>query len=426
MTRRLAALLNGQVAGEIWQDPSGQLGFAYDESWQTAGGAYPLSFSLPLPRVRHADGPIRAYLEGLLPGNSAILEQWGRKFSVSPRNAFALLRYLGEDCPGAVQIVPPDRVTEIQNQSRPPIEWLTISDVAERLRTLRLNQTTGRLDQDTGQFSLPGAQAKTALLFEDGRWGVPSGRMPTTHILKPPGGRFPGFAQNEHVCLRLAAALGLPVAHSEVIRFGDEVAFVSERYDRKRFGPGQVARIHQEDCCQSLGVSPAMKYENEGGPGIAAIVNLVRSHSTAPDIDVTTFIEAVALNWILAGTDAHAKNFSVLIGPESVRLAPLYDLISAFPYPEIAGRKMKLAMKIGGEYHLYRVAGPHWIELAGTIGLDANALVDRIRELALTVPDLLSDVIGRAAETGLGHPLLFTLQQSVSERVSDCVRMLES
>ena len=426
MTRRLTVLLNGQEAGEIWQDPSGQLGFAYNESWQTAGGAYPLSFSLPLPKARHADGPIRAYLEGLLPDNSAILERWGRKFSVSPRNAFALLGYLGEDCPGAVQIVPLDRVAEIRSQSQPPVEWLTISDVAERLRSLRLDQTTGRLDRDAGQFSLPGAQAKTALIFEDGKWGIPSGRMPTTHILKPPSGRFPGFAENEHVCLRLAAALGLPVAHSEVMRFDDEVAFVSERYDRKRFGTGEVARIHQEDYCQSLGVSPAIKYENEGGPGIADIVNLVRSHSTAPDIDVTTFIEAVALNWILGGTDAHAKNFSILIGPESVRLAPLYDLISAFPYPEIAGRKMKLAMKIGGEYQLYRVTRLHWTELAGTIGLDADALVDRIRELALAVPDLLADIIGRAAETRLAHPILSTLQQSVSERVSECVRILEN
>lgn len=426
MTRRLAVLLNGQEAGETWQDPSGQLGFAYHESWRTAAGAYPLSFSLPLPRARYGDGPIRAYLEGLLPDNSGILERWGRKFSVSPRNAFALLEHLGEDCPGAVQIVPPDRVAEIRNQAQPAIDWLTTSDVAERLRALRLDQATGRLDQDTGQFSLPGAQAKTALLLEDGRWGVPSGRVPTTHILKPPSGRFPGFAENEHVCLRLAAALGLPVAHSEVMRFDDEVAFVSERYDRKRIAAGQVSRIHQEDCCQALGVSPTIKYENEGGPGIVAMVDLLRSHSTAPDADVTTFIEAVALNWILGGTDAHAKNFSLLVGSESVRLAPLYDLISAFPYPDIAGRKMKLAMKVGGEYQLYRVAGPHWIELAGDVGLDADALVDRIRQLAVAVPDLLSDVLGRAAESGLTHPVLLILQRSVSERVSDCVHRLEN
>lgn len=424
MTRRLAVLLNGQEAAEIRQEPSGQLEFHYLESWQTTEGAFPLSFSLPLPTATHGDGPIRTYLEGLLPDNSGILERWGRKFSVSPRNAFALLEHIGEDCPGAVQIVPPDRVDEIRNQAQPTIDWLTIPDIADRLRTLRLDQATGRLEEDTGQFSLPGAQAKTALLMEDGRWGVPSGRMPTTHILKPPSGRFPGFAENEHVCLRLAAALGLPVAHSDVIHFDNEVAFVSERYDRKRIATGQIARIHQEDFCQALGISSSIKYENEGGPGIAAIVDLLRSQSSAPDIDVTTFIEAVGLNWILGGTDAHAKNFSLLIGPESVRLAPLYDLISTFPYPDIASRKMKLAMKVGGEYQLYRVAGPHWIELASKLRLDADALVDRLSDLALAVPDLLSDVLGRTAKSGLTHPVLATLQRRVSERAGDCTRML--
>lgn len=426
MTRRLAVLLNGREIGEVWQDTQGRLGFGYNESWRDAADAYPLSFSLPLPRAKHGDGPVRAYLEGLLPDNDGILKLWGRKLGVSPRNVFALLEHLGEDCPGAVQILPHDRVAEIQNQTEPVIEWLTISDVAERLRSLRVDQTTGRLGRDTGQFSLPGAQAKTALLFENDRWGVPSGRVPTTHILKPPGARFPGFAENEHVCLRLAAALGLPVAHSEVMRFGDEVAFVSRRYDRKRASTGQIARIHQEDCCQALGASPAFKYENEGGPGIAAIVGLLKNHSTEPDVDVATFIEAVALNWIIGGTDAHAKNFSILIGSRSVRLAPLYDLISALPYPEIAGRKMKMAMKVGGEYLLYRIVSPHWIELAEKLGLDQAALVERIRRLAVAVPDLLADIVRQVEESGFDDPVLAILRENVSERAVDCIRMLDS
>ena len=37
-------------------------------------------------------------------------------------------------------------------------------------------------------------------------------------------------------------------------------------------------------------------------------------------------------NWLIAGTDAHAKNFSLLIAPgPQIRLAPLYDLASALP-----------------------------------------------------------------------------------------------
>src|SRR5881394_153200 len=45
--------------------------------------------------------------------------------------------------------------------------------------TLRCARTTprGAIARDTGQFSLAGAQPKTALLFDNKRWGVPSGVM---------------------------------------------------------------------------------------------------------------------------------------------------------------------------------------------------------------------------------------------------------
>lgn len=66
-----------------------------------------------------------------------------------------------------------------------------------------------RLPGDAGRFSLAGAQAKTALHFSDGRWGVPRGRTPTTHILKPPIPGFPGHCENEHLCLRFVRALAL-------------------------------------------------------------------------------------------------------------------------------------------------------------------------------------------------------------------------
>ena len=65
--------------------------------------------------------------------------------------------------------------------------WLTEDEVAQRLRDLREDSTAWLGRSFTGQFSLAGAQAKTALLLEDGRWAVPSGALATTHILKPAG-----------------------------------------------------------------------------------------------------------------------------------------------------------------------------------------------------------------------------------------------
>jgi serine/threonine-protein kinase HipA len=143
---------------------------------------------------------------------------------------------------------------------------LSEEDVAERLRALRADHSAGRSAQDTGQFSLAGAQPKTALLFDRKRWGVPSGRVPTTHILKPPTGEWDGHAENEHFSLQLAMTADLIVPNSTVSHFGNEIAFVVERYDRVRSGR-QWLRIHQEDMCQALGIHPGRKYESEGGPG---------------------------------------------------------------------------------------------------------------------------------------------------------------
>ncbi len=109
---------------------------------------------------------------------------------------------------------------------------------------------------------------------------MPSGRIPTTHILKPPTGEWDGHAENEHFSLQLARALGLIVPNSSFVRFQDEIAIVVERYDRARAG-GRWVRIHQEDMCQALGLHPTRKYESDGGPGVQRIVELLREQSSS-------------------------------------------------------------------------------------------------------------------------------------------------
>src|SRR5208282_4285018 len=180
------------------------------------------------------------------------------------------------------------------------LAWLSEDEIAERLRALRADHSAWRAATDTGQFSLAGAQPKTALLFERGRWGVPSGRTPTTHILKPPTGEWDGHAENEHFCLLLARASRLVVPNSSVGRFGDEMAIVIERYDRLRSAGGWL-RVHQEDMCQALGLHPARKYEKDGGPGVRRIADFLREHSSNPGGDVQAFLDATAFNWLIAG-----------------------------------------------------------------------------------------------------------------------------
>jgi serine/threonine-protein kinase HipA len=378
---------------------------------------------MPLAASEHGHAAVEAFVWGLLPDNSHILDRWGRRFRVSARNAFALIAHVGEECAGAVQFVRPERV-KLLGKGPKAVRWLDTAGVGERLRALRADQSAWRRPGDTGQFSLAGAQPKTALYFERGRWGVPSGRTPTTHILKPPTGELDGHVENEHFCLALARELGLPAAASTVTRFGDEIAIVVERYDRLRTRGG-VLRVHQEDVCQALGVMPTKKYESEGGPGVRDIAELLRAHSSARAEDLDRFVDAIALNWLIGGPDAHAKNYSILIGAGGqTRLAPLYDLASALPYPKLDLHKTTLAMKLGGEYRLRAIGPRQWHKLASELRLDPTRTRDRVRELATRIPDGAATVRRQAVESGLRHPVVEQLPVLLAKRAAQCVEML--
>jgi serine/threonine-protein kinase HipA len=420
MSGELIAILDGRETGRVLQDHRGRLSFTYNEAWRAAADAYPLSISMPLALAEHGNAKIDPFLWGLLPDNEMVLDHWARKFHVSARNALALIACVGEDCAGAVQFVRPERLEAILGEAPPPIEWLDDAAIAQRLRALREDHSAWRIPRDTGQFSLAGAQPKTALLFDNNRWGVPSGRVPTTHILKPPTGEFDGHAENEHFCLELGRALGLPVVDSRIMRFQDEVAIVVERYDRVRTAGG-LHRVHQEDMCQALAIAPTRKYQNEGGPGIRDIVELLRTYSANTQEDVYTFLDAIAYNWLIAGTDAHGKNYALLIGAQArVRLAPLYDVASVLPYPDIDIERVKLSMKLGGEYRLRNIRLYHWRRLAEELHVNPDATIQRVDDLARQLADHIPDIRRRMTEEGLTHPVIARLADALTARAAAC------
>ncbi len=425
MTSELVALLDGKEVGRVHRDVRGRLSFIYEDAWRNAHDAYPLSLSMPLGAKEHGSTVTEAFLWGLLPDNEQVLSRWAAKFHVSARNVFGLISNVGEDCAGAVQFVTPERLSSVRSGKEDNVEWLSESAVATRLATLRVDHAAWRLPRDTGQFSLAGAQPKTALLLQNGRWGIPSGRLPTTHILKPPTGHFDGHAENEHICLMLARRLGLPTARSKVMRFKGEIAIVIERYDRQHKG-NDIIRVHQEDICQALGIMPTKKYQNEGGPGASNIAELLRTYSTDRQEDLDTFIAAMGFNWLIAATDAHAKNFSLLLSGRRVRLAPLYDIASILPYDEVDLQKVKLAMKIGGEYKLTHIGLHQWQKFARDMRIEPDRLVELLVAMAKQIPDEVNAARARAREDGLKEAIIDGLAAQLVKRARECQWVLES
>ncbi len=230
---------------------------------------------------------------------------------------------------------------------------------------------------------------------------------------------------NEHLCLDAARRAGLTVARTRVVRFGSETAVVVDRYDRRANGT-DIVRIHQEDLCQALGVRPSLKYQNEGGPGTAAIVRLFREMMPAhiATDSVRRFADALIWNWLIAGTDAHAKNYSLLLAGDQVRLAPLYDVASALPYGTHE-RDLRFAMKLGGDYRVSLYRNP-WDTVADELGIDREELTARVDHLAAVTPDAFADAASEPDVTALGRKLPAILSRHVADRAARCGRLVNA
>jgi serine/threonine-protein kinase HipA len=144
MSPELVVVLAGREIGRVLRDNRGRLTFVYAEDWRQTRGAYPLSLSMPLAAAEHGHKPVEAFLWNVLPDNEAVLARWGQRFQVSPRNPFALLSHVGEDCAGAVQFILPDGLDAVIGAGPATVEWLEDKDIAQRLRALREDRTSWR------------------------------------------------------------------------------------------------------------------------------------------------------------------------------------------------------------------------------------------------------------------------------------------
>ncbi len=413
---RLGVFMNGVAVGDLDRERSGALSFTYDPAWLERPRPLPISRKFPLQENPYTGQSVRDYFDNLLPDDRQVRERVAARAQAGGTQAFDILEAVGRDCVGALQFYPmgedPGPVKTVKG--RP----ISNPEIASLLRNLRVNPLGINREQDF-RISLAGAQSKTALLQQEGKWFLPEGATPTTHILKPMIGQVPDgpdlslSVENEWICLRLLKAFGLRAAQAEIANFEGIKVLAVARFDRSWVGK-KLYRLPQEDLCQALGFGPEMKYESDHGPGIQDILSLL-NESDERDQDRREFMKAQLVFWLIAAIDGHAKNFSLFIRPSGFALAPLYDVMSAEPHinpKTLPIQKVKLAMSVGNKHYKVREILPrHWIQTAAKSRFDgievlmsevahatSNAIQAVSDELPKGFPSEVSDRIFHAME----------------------------
>lgn len=417
----LAVWINGYRAG-FWRTTQQGDEFQYDDDWLSEENKLrrPLSLSMNfLPGNAPYKGmKVRNFFDNLLPDSDHIRRRLASQHRLGSVDSFNLLRVIGRDCVGAIQLLPLDESPTDLRTIRGKV--LDNAGVAAVLRnTLSAAPAAMHNDTEELRISLAGAQEKTALLYHDGQWMLPLGSTPSTHILKLPMGELVvsdgtldmrHSVENEWLCGQIMQAYGVSTARSEILQFEDQKVLSVERFDRRMSNSEEwIFRLPQEDFCQALGVNSLNKYTSQGGPS-AEDINTLITRPDAEPMDQLTFFQTLVIFWMLAAIDGHAKNFSIFLLPESrYRLTPLYDVLSAHPVIG-SGRgqyhesKIKLAMPVRGESGLHYLASKiqarQWIHFGSEVlGLDTpKAIAGILESLVLQTEQVIAEVEGQLPE----------------------------
>ncbi|WP_303852099.1 type II toxin-antitoxin system HipA family toxin [Seleniivibrio woodruffii] len=343
--------------------------FEYDDEYSFKG----ISLSMPSGKKLYEYSEAHVFFENLLPEarQREIIARAGR---LSSANVYGLLKKYGGECAGAIVITEDDNLSEI-GSSYEQLDEMEFEELVENLY-----HSSPAVKHKGYRLSLAGAQAKTSVKMDGNRVFLPLGTSPGTHIVKAFSPDFEGLPVNEALCAQLAKACGLPVCKTEVRKIGKTSALFIERYDRYE-NDDRIFRLHQEDFCQALGYSYALKYESEGGPDFARCVELVTAVSSRPAEDKLLLIRWFIFNFLTGNADAHAKNIS-LIYPQGMNgrphLAPFYDLVCTGIYENLSKEQ---AMSVGGEFVPEKVTKEHWRKFAKDLGVNFRLIQTTFRDI---------------------------------------------
>ena len=269
---------------------------------------------------------------------------------------------------------------------------------------------------------LSGVQIKAPMnLLTDGTL-LPADDRAFTHVLKPAGtAGFETLPVLEWLCLELGRACGFELPSIALIEMPDGMhpALLVERFDIRR-GPEDRRCLALEDFCSILDLPASAKFDST----IERVAKGLRPLSTDPAADLRILFRRAVLAWLIADGDMHLKNIALLRTADagakdftSVRLAPLYDVVTTRVFPGLAGDRM--ALKLNGKDDRLRLRD--FLTMARTIGLpssEAEAALEIVaarlshRATSLELPEFAQQ--SDAATTMRDHVLGIIMERSTA------------
>ena len=404
---KLPVYFEQRLVGTIDVDNSGP-GFRYDPDWIALRGAFPVSTTMPLRSERIASDIFLPWAANLLP-ESEQLRTLGQLLGMARSDVIGVLSAIGGDTAGALSIGQPGRTASLH--------WRPVGNPEDLEKVIdELPNKPFLVGEEGVSMSLAGVQTKLAVAVDDtGHVCIPMNGSPSTHILKPDLPRLLGGVQNEAFCLTLARRLKIPTPDITTGRAGRRTYLLVKRYDRTVLG-GRWRRLHQEDYCQALGKLPSAKYESNQtgirGPTLKDMFEATRQHM--PLTDVVRLLDMVVFNVLVCNTDAHAKNYSILIRGNGASLAPMFDVMCGEVWENVT---RNLAQRIGGESWGDYLKGRHWRLFARECSLNPKQVLDRVSTLAkLTAAETRAAESEVAAMPAGPHPIHSQTRQAVERR----------
>ena len=392
-------------------------GFTYDPSWIALRGAFPLSITMPLRSERIASDTFLPWAANLLP-ESEQLRTLGQLLGMARGDVIGLLSAIGGDTAGALSIGQPGRTASVQ--------WRQIDEPKDLEELIEELPSKPFLVGEEGvSMSLAGVQSKLAVaVAQTGRVCIPMNGSPSTHILKPDAPRFEGSVQNEAFCLTLARRMKIAAPSVTTGQAGKRTYLLVKRFDRTEVS-GRWRRLHQEDYCQALGKPPSAKYEANQtgirGPALKDMFELTRRHM--PPIDIVHLLEMVVVNVLACNTDAHAKNYAIIIRGNGASIAPMYDVMCGEVWNDVT---RNLAQKIAGKSRGDHLNAGDWQQFARECGLNPRQVLDRVGTLAKSALAEAEAAASEVAAIPAGtHQVLDLTREAVERRARILLAQLQ-